>query len=132
MQFRLAEEENALHFRLAIEHDTGGGVLDIMDNENLEFYNPSDDDDNDERLQSRADECEEEYPNVITVSGNRITVYRVQIEDRRYGRSIDNDGDNDDEDDDVEKKRKRRKRKKRKKRQTSSKVHQQNKHDHIG
>ena len=71
-------------------------------------HNKNDDDDNDERLQSRADECEEEYPNVITVSGNRITVYRVQIEDRRYGRSIDNDGDNDDEDDDVEKKRKRR------------------------
>ena len=42
------EEENAVHFRLAIEADTGGGVLDIMDDESLEFHNPSDDDDNDD------------------------------------------------------------------------------------
>ena len=48
MQFRLAEEENAVHFRLAIEGDTGGGVLDIMESENFEFYTPSDDDDNDD------------------------------------------------------------------------------------
>ena len=46
--FRLAGEENAVHFRLAIEGDTGGGILDIMESENLEFYTPSDDDDNDD------------------------------------------------------------------------------------
>ncbi len=48
VHFRLAEEENAVHFRLAIEADTGGGVLDIMDDESRGFHNPSDDDDNDD------------------------------------------------------------------------------------
>ena len=48
VQFRPTEEENAVQFHLAIEGDNGGGVLDIMESENFEFYTPSDDDDNDD------------------------------------------------------------------------------------
>ena len=46
VHFGLATKENAVHFGLATGVDKGGGISDIMDDENVEFYNPSDDDDN--------------------------------------------------------------------------------------
>ena len=74
------EEENAVQFRLAIEGDTGGGVLDIMESENFEFYTPSDDDNDDLFPKDIIDlSLQEKGRNASEFSGDLLPTKRGRI-----------------------------------------------------